>query len=145
MKKVIHGFTSDEISDLYHYLCIYESRLSQANNLNEFKTIFPKYQKLIDLMSTFTCNKCNREELKIVGIAPLDNLVSMTWCKSSKLQSFLHHLRNSIAHAQIEQENGFVSIIDYGFENNEKVFSARGKIKSTTLFRIIRTITNNNL
>ena len=67
----------------------------------------------------------------------------MTKCRSSKVLSLLHHLRNSIAHGQIEQDGGYVHLIDQGKENNVKVFSARGKIKASTMFEMINIVNEN--
>ena len=147
MESLIHGFSPKEVVDLYRYLCIYESELGKVAKLEVFKQQYPKLKRLDNLMSSFVCNECNIEALSNIGIVPMDNLLSMTYSKSSKLLSLLYHLRNSIAHGQIEQENGFVFIIDYKKDykkgNGIKRFSARGKINSTTLFEIIGIINEN--
>ncbi|MBR5973148.1 MAG: hypothetical protein IK017_10920 [Paludibacteraceae bacterium] len=143
MEEKIHGFSQMEIVDLYHYLCIYVSKLEHIENQTIFEEEYPKTKELKKTMSSFVCNNCTKESLKVIGLAPMDDLVSMTKCRSSKTLSFLHHLRNSIAHGQLEQEGGYVFLIDYGFEDSTKVFSARGKIKSSTLFEIVHIINNN--
>ena len=143
MVEIIHGFSPNEVVDLYRYLCIYESEMQHIGNQENLVKKYPKLQELEEKRSHFVCNYCNRESLKVIALAPKDNLVSMTKCRSSKTLSFLHHLRNSIAHGQLEMEDGFVHLIDYEYENNVKVFSARGKIESSTLFEIIKTIINN--
>ena len=125
------------------FLCVYVKNLEYIGSQENFEKLCPELKKVEILMSDFVCNYCSRESLKIIGIVPVENLVSMTKCRSSKPLSFLHHLRNSIAHGQIEQENGYVHLIDYGLENGNKVFSSREKIKSSTLFGIINIINEN--
>ena len=104
---------------------------------------YPKLKNLDEKIGGFVSNYCTRESLKTIAIKPMENLVSMTQCRSSKVLSLLHHLRNSIVHGQIEQEVGYVHLIDYGKENNVEVFSVRGKIKSSILFEIINIINEN--
>lgn len=144
MQKQIHGFIPDEVVDLYHFLCIYESNIKDIPNQKVLIEMFPNLKDSKELMSNIVCNKCNRKSLKIIGIVPMDNLLSMTYPKSSKLLSLLHHLRNSIAHGQLEKDGEFVSLMDFGFETRngikEQTFSARGKIKFTTLFELIHLI-----
>jgi len=143
MVEDIHGFCPNEVVDLYRFFCVYVKNLEHIGSQENFEKLCPELKKVEILMSDFVCNYCSRESLKIIGIVPVENLVSMTKCRSSKPLSFLHHLRNSIAHGQIEQENGYVHLIDYGLENGNKVFSSRGKIKSSTLFGIINIINEN--
>ena len=142
MEDKIRGFSPDEVVELYHYLCVYESELKRVENLEIFKTKYPRLNTPLEtLMGTLICNECNIETLSYVGIVPMDNLVSMTYTKGSKLLSLLYHLRNSIAHGQIEQDSDYVFIIDYKIDyksgKSVKRFSARGKVKSSTLFKII--------
>lgn len=143
MEKDVHGFSPNDVVELYRYLCIYENKLEEIPTQED---LIKKHTKLIDLekvMSAFVSNYCTKESLKVIALAPVENLVSMTKCRSSKVLSFLHHLRNSIAHGLIEQEDGFVYFIDYGKNKKGKDFSARGKIKSSTLFEIISIINAN--
>lgn len=147
MESKIHGFSPNEVADLYNYLCVYESELKRVENLEVFNIKFPWSKKLEAPMDTLICNECNIETLSFVGLVPMDNLVSMTYTKGSKLLSLLYHLRNSIAHGQIEQESGFVFIIDYKIDyksgKDVRRFSARGKVKTSTLFKIIDIINTN--
>ena len=143
MVEKTHGFSSNEVVDLYHYLCIYENEIQYIGNQEKLVKTYPKLQELEKTMSHFVCNYCSRESLKVIALAPMNNLVSMTKCRSSKPLSFLHHLRNSIAHGQIEMEDNYVHLIDYGYEKNVKVFSARGKIESSILLEIIKTVIDN--
>lgn len=143
MKKNIRGFSPNEIVELYRYLCIFGNDLENIGSQKELVKKYPKLKDLEKKITGFVSNYYTRESLKTIAITPMENLVSMTKCRSSKVLSFLHHLRNSIAHGQIEQEGGSVHLIDYGKENKAKVFSARGIIKSTTLFEIINDINEN--
>lgn len=143
MEKNIRGFNPSEVVELYHYLCIYGSELEHIGSQEKLIMKYPKLEDLEKKIKGFVSNYCTRESLKIIAITPMENLVSMTKCRSSKVLSLLHHLRNSIAHGQIEQEGGYVHLIDYGKENKAKVFSARGKILSSTLFEIINIINKN--
>lgn len=82
--------------------------------------------------------------MKVIGLVPMDNLISMTKSRSSKSLSFLNHFRNSIAHGQIEKDGNFIHLLDYGYDKNKKkIFSARGKIKSSLLFKIVKLINKN--
>ena len=143
MEMNIHGFSQSEVAELYRYLCIYECELRIIGNQEKLVLKYPKLKDLDEVISGFASNYCTRESLKTIAITPMENLVSMTKCRSSKVLSLLHHLRNSIAHGQIEQEGGYVHLIDYGKENDVKVFSARGKIKASTLFEIINIVNEN--
>lgn len=147
MQKVIHGFIPNEVVDLYHFLCIYESKIKDIPNQKVLEEKFPKLKKSRKLMSNIICNKCNQKSLNFIGIVPMENLVSMTYSKSSKFLSLLHHLRNSIAHGQLEKEGEFISLIDYEYETRngikEKTFSSRGKIESTILLKFIHQIIKN--
>lgn len=143
MEEKTHGFATNEVVDLYRYLCVYETELDHIGNQGNLEKAYPELKKIKEFMSNFVCKTCTIDSLKVKGYVPEDNHVSMTKCKSSKTLSFLHHLRNAIAHGQIKQENGFVHLIDYGKKNNTKVLSARGKIKSSTLFKITNIINEN--
>lgn len=149
MEEHLKGFYTHEVVDLYHYLCIYENELKYIKNQECLWKQHPKLKKLEELISNFECNYCTKESLQNCALAPINNLVSMTKCKTSKVLSFLHHLRNSIAHGQIEQEEDYVHLIDYDYEKDSKLgkmhknYSARGKIKSSVLFEIMCIINKN--
>ena len=143
MEKTIHGFKPKEVMELYHYLCIYECVFARMNKQSELEQKYPQMTEAKSKLEAFTCNECNRESLQVVGLAPMDNLVSMTNTKGAKFFSFLYHLRNSIAHGQIEKEGDFVYLTDFTFTNGVKVFSARGKIEFSILFKIISFINQN--
>ncbi len=145
MKNNIHGFNPSEVIDLYHYLCIYENNIAKIYSQKNLINMYPKLKDIDQLMAGIVCNFCNIESLEIIGLAPMDNLISMTKSRNSKQLSFLHHLRNSIAHGQIEKDGNFIHLLDYGYDKNKKkIFSARGKIKSSLLFKIVK-LTNKNI
>ena len=148
MEERINGFDKSEIMDLYHYLCIYEKfKLGDVNSLNMLWNKYPELKGLEQIITPIICNYCTRESLKVIGVVPMNNLMSMTKCRSSKLLSLMHHLRNSIAHGQIELEDDYIHLIDFGYETEKgskikkEVISARGKIKSSILFEMIQLIT----
>lgn len=143
MTNTINGFSPNEVVELYHYLCVYVSKLEHLGSQDQFEKHYPKLKGIKKVMSSFVCNYCTIESLKTVGIVPMENLVSMTKCRTSKTLSFLHHLRNSIAHSQLKKEGEFVEIIDYKLEKGNKVFSASGKVHTITLFEILSFVNNN--
>lgn len=143
MEKEIHGFSQNEVTELYRYLCIYECELANIGNQEKLFLKYPKLKQVEENIKGFVCKYCTKESLKTIAITPMENLISMTRCRSSKVLSLLHHLRNSIAHGKIMQEDRYVHLIDYGKENNANVFSARGKIKSSKLFEIVSIINEN--
>ena len=138
MEKIIHGFDANEVVELYNYLCIYESELKLIVSKEAFVNRFYNHKELEQLIAGIVLNYCTKEFLKVIGLVPVENLVSMTKCRNTKTLSFLHHLRNSIAHGQIEKDGDYIHLIDYVYENNEKVYSARGKIKSNVIFEIVQ-------
>ena len=85
--------------------------------------MYPKLKDIDQLMAGIVCNFCNIESLEIIGLAPMDNLISMTKSRNSKQLSFLHHLRNSIAHGQIEKDGNFIHLLDYGYDKKKKRYS----------------------
>lgn len=145
MDNNINGFGPKEVVELYHYLCIYVNKLEHIRSQNVLLKQYSELKGIDTLMSSFVCNNCTRESLKTIGLVSMNNLVSMTKCRTSKQLSFLHHLRNSIAHGQLTKKGKYVELIDYGFENGAKVFSARGKVSVVTLFDIIHIINKNIL
>ncbi len=143
MEKTIHGLKPKEVMELYHYLCIYECEFARMKNQTELERKYPQLTEVKSKLEAFTCNECNRESLQVVGLVPMDNLVSMTNTKGSKFFSFLYHLRNSIAHGQIEKDGDYIYLTDFTFIDEVKVFSARGKIEASILFEIIQSINDN--
>ena len=142
----IKGFCPKEIFDLYRYLCIYECDLGCIEKQEDLWKQHPDLKELEDLMLTLNCNYCTQEYLKNCFFAPVNDWLSMTKCRNSKILSLLRHLRNSIAHGQIEQEEGYVHLFDYAYEKDHisekrnKIFSAMGRIKSSILFELIHII-----
>lgn len=149
MEEHIKGFCPKEIVDLYRYLCIYECNLVYVKKQEDLWEQHPNLKELQTLILTLNCNYCTQEYLKNSFFVPANDWVSMTRCKNSKILSLLHHLRNSIAHGQIEQEEGYVNLFDYTYEKNHvsrekhKIFSAMGRIKLSVLFKIIHIINKN--
>ena len=110
MADTIKGFSPEEVLEIYRFLCIYEEKLEKVDSRKKLEETYPELTELNRLMSGFTCNYCTVKSLGTIGLVPMDNHVSMTNCRSSKLLSFLHHLRNSIAHGLLEKEGNNVYI-----------------------------------
>lgn len=148
-ENILKGFCPQEIVDLYRYLCIYEKELKYIQNQECLWEQHPDLKELEDLILALNCNYSTQKYLKNCFFVPVNDWVSMTKCRSSKIQSFLHHLRNSIAHGQIEQEEGYVHLFDYAYEEDRvsgekiKIFSMMGRIKSSVLFELIHIVNKN--
>lgn len=147
-ERRLKGFSKQEIFDLYKYLCIYENKIKILKNSAEIYTRYPQLKELENLLKLFTINYANNEGMQFLGeFVPKDS-VYCTNAKSSKTYNFLYHLRNSIAHGQIEKDNNYIFLIDYNLtkEKNsyeiKKRFSGRGNIESSVAFNIIELINN---
>jgi len=148
MKKQLKGFSEQEVFDLYKYLCIYENKIKILKTSTEIYKQYPQLKKIEETLNLFTINYSNDEAMQILGIFVPKGFVYCTNTKSSKVYNFLYHLRNSIAHGQIEEDNGQVFLIDYKFakdkisKNYKKIFSGRGNLESSIVFKIIEIINN---
>ena len=148
MKKQLKGFSEQEVYDLYKYLCIYENKIKILKTSTEIYKQYPQLNIIEETLNLFTINYSNDEAMQILGIFVPKGFVYCTNTKSSKLYNLLYHLRNSIAHGQIEKENEQVLLIDYKFAKDRsskrlrKVFSGRGNLDSSIVFKIIEIINN---
>ena len=148
MKKQLKGFCEQEVFDLYKYLCVYENKINNLKSSTEIYNQYPQLKGLEDIMNLFTINYANDEAMQVLGIFIPQGFVYCTNTKSSKVYNLLYHLRNSIAHGQIEKENEQVLLIDYKFAKDRsskrlrKVFSGRGNLDSSIVFKIIEIINN---
>lgn len=148
MKKQLKGFSEQEVYDLYKYLCIYENKIKILKTSTEIYKQYPQLNIIEKTLNLFTINYSNDEAMQILGIFVPKGFVYCTNTKSSKLYNLLYHLRNSIAHGQIEKENEQVLLIDYKFAKDRsskrlrKVFSGRGNLDSSIVFKIIEIINN---
>lgn len=148
MKKQLKGFCEQEVFDLYKYLCVYENRISKLKSSKEIYNQYPQLKGLEDIINLFTINYANDEAMQFLGIFVPKGFVYCTNTKSSKIYNFLYHLRNSIAHGQIEKDNEQIFLIDYKFAKDKrskkpkKIFSGRGNLDSSIVFKIIEKINN---
>lgn len=145
MSKSLKGFTEAEVFDLYKYLCIYENKIRILKNLTEVYRKYPKLKDLECIMNQFVLNYATDDMMHAVGLFVPKGVVYCTNTKSSKAFNFLYHLRNSIAHGQIEKDNQYVLLIDYKLEKSkggkrEKVYSGRGNLNSSVVFQIVKII-----
>lgn len=148
MKKQLKGFSEQEVYDLYKYLCIYENKIKILKTSTEIYKQYPQLNIIEETLNLFTINYSNDEAMQVLGIFVPKGFVYCTNTKSSKVYNLLYHLRNSIAHGQIEKDNNQVLLIDYKFAKDRsskrlrKVFSGRGNLDSSIVFKIIEIINN---
>lgn len=148
MKIQLKGFSEQEVFDLYKYLCVYENKINILKNSTEIYNQYPQLKKIEEIMNQFTMNYSNDEAMQVFGSFVPKGFVYCTNTKSSKVYNFLYHLRNSIAHGQIEKDIDNVLLIDYKFakdrgsKKSKKIFSGRGNLDSSIVFKIIGIINN---
>ena len=142
----LKGFNEQEVFNLYKYLCIYENKIKILKNSTELYCHYPQLNNLGDVINLFRVYYANDEAMHGLGAFVPKGYVYCTNTKTSKTYNFLYHLRNSIAHGQIEKDNEQVFLIDYKLiydksnKNVKKVFSGRGNLESSMFFRIIEII-----
>ena len=148
LMKKLKGFCEQEVFDLYKYLCVYENKINILKSSTEIYNQYPQLKELEDIMNLFKMNYSNDEAMQVLGIIVPKGFVYCTNTKSSKVYNFLYHLRNSIAHGQIEKDNDQVLLIDYKFAKDrnskklKKIFSGRGNLDNSIVFKIIEIINN---
>ena len=149
MKELLNGFSQQEVFDIYKFLYIYENKIKSLKNEADIYNHYPQLKGIEDYLDKFKIHYANDEAMQVLGIHIPKGFVYCTRTKSSKMYNLLYHLRNSIAHGQIEKENDCVNLIDYYFVKTkknrkpEKRFSGRGKLDSSIIFDIIKLINNN--
>lgn len=146
MNKKLKGFDEQEVFKLYNFLCVFESKISILKNTTELYKHYPQLKCLGEYVKQFKINYANDEAMQVLGVFVPKGFLYCTNTKSSKTYNFLYHLRNSIAHAQIEKDKGQVHLIDYKLvkDNNSgvitKKFSGKGNLDSAVIFEIIEII-----
>ena len=144
----LKGFEKLEVFKLYNFLCIYETKISILKNSTEIYNHYPQLKCLEKYVNQFNINYANNEAMQVLGVFVPKGFLYCTNTKYSKIYNFLYHLRNSIAHAQIEKEKGQVYLIDYTLTKDSesglktKKFSGRGNLDCTEVFEIIEIINN---
>lgn len=123
----ICGFNPTEIFKLYAFVDAYEwSDIKQLKNENELLRIHPELNGLKECMKGITFKKSDSESLERLDISALHN--EMQGIKhGSQLLSFLYHLRNAIAHACVNKQDGMIQVTTF-CKNRPTDFSSRGRI-----------------
>ena len=146
MNEKLKGFDEREVFKLYNFLCVYENKISILKNTTVLYNQYPQLKSLETYVSQFTMNYANDEAMQALGVYVPKGFLYCTNTKPSKLYNFLYHLRNSIAHGQIEKDYDQVFLIDYKFVKDKnsgdimKIFSGRGNLEGTVVFDIIEKI-----
>ena len=138
-EELLNGFSSSDVFRLYKFLCIYESKLVK---LKKSESLFAAFPQLEDAMKgfikRFTYNQVQKDDMQA---EELEIPVGVFYCTKSKSQpvGLLYHIRNSIAHGQIERNEQIINLVDYDFDENTKsrFFSGRGVFDSGLFFEII--------
>lgn len=144
----LQGFNEQEVFNLYKYLCVYENRIKILKNSTEIYSHYPQLRRLDSIMNLFTMNYANDKAMQDLGVFIPKGHVYCTNTKTSKMYNFLYHLRNSIAHGQIEKEGEQVFLIDYKLMYDKKnkiikkVFSGKGNLESSTFFKVVELVNN---
>lgn len=110
-KAVYNGLSKDEIIIFYKFLCQYES-IKSINRDKLLNTHYPncsyQFKKLIPRQSLIIKSAAELQTVKLT----INNAFYFT-NNSTKLLSFLRHLRNAIAHGNITKKNKQYIIKDY--------------------------------
>ena len=141
MEEKILGFEKQEIVVLYHYLCVYEKKLKSLDSNKKLFKEYPAIERIESLLDALNCKEYNSDSREITDKGFGSYYVAMTWSRSSKLTSFLHHLRNAIGHGRIEQQEDYIELKDYDTPKMKNI-TAQGRIKPSVLFEIINFINN---
>lgn len=138
-KNKINGFNENQIFQLYAYLVAYEE--SGIEKYESTKALLNEHPELAIIGQTakpVICHKSSNQDMKEIDFKVLTNEIYLTKNKGNLLLSFLAHLRNSIAHGNIEDHEGRVWVTDYANPQYNPVdFTARGCID----FDVINSIT----
>ena len=144
----LKGFNEQEIVNLYKYLCIYENKIKILQNSTDIYSTYPQLKSLDGILKLFTMNYANDKAMQVLGVIVPKGVLYCTNTKNSKIYNFLYHLRNSIAHGQIEKNNEYVFLMDYKYKydksnkNVKKIFSGRGTLESSKVFKMVELINN---
>lgn len=122
------GFEAPELFRLYAFLDAYEwSDIKELETEKEWFRVHPELIGLKECMKKIKFHKSNAQEMENLDISMLHNEIHCTQ-GSSKLISFLRHLRNAIAHAGVVKKEEMVQITTFS-RKRPIDFSARGRIE----------------
>lgn len=128
MEQVINGFDKEGIFKLYAFLNAYEKAgIGKFKSTKKMLTEHPELGEISDLFKLVNSHKKGNEFMKSVDPKQLRNEVFMTKNKGNLQLSLLAHLRNAIAHANVEENNQKVLITDYS-QRHSASFSAIGSV-----------------
>ncbi len=133
------GFEPEEIIILYKYICWYKS----ISKISTDKKLYKQYPWTKSFWIDTSIKKYNfkiekSSKMPKKAIEQRSNTMVYTKSVGTKLLSFLRHLRNSIAHGNIEARgkgNNVVTICDY-YSNGSKC-SCMGNLHKTLLIDLL--------
>lgn len=137
--KEINGFTEIEVVNLYRFIYLYEK--GGIDNYNTLKEVYNNHPALEDTLPS-CLNKLKLhisclDKIQNVDLDTYNNEIIFTKNKNrNKVQSFLAHLRNSIAHGLIYKKGKLVYIIDYSIIKPTS-FSTRGTMDYDIFIELI--------
>ena len=144
IQKEIHGFTEEEIFNLYKFLCIYESVLSKmpdgAALIKKYTTLKGVKSKIKRVLKPICLSKTKITNINDTDIIPDTFYYSAKKGKKQEITVLLH-LRDAIAHGLIEKCGNYISIRDFDVNTNE--YTAKGYIECKKVFDIINIINKN--
>lgn len=141
-KEYFRGFEPDEIIILYKYICWYES-ISKIKSDGKLYSLYPwtNYYWIVFSSKKFNFKTEKSGNMPKGAVKQKNNTLVYTKCVNTKLLSFLRHLRNSIAHGNIEARgkgNNVVTINDY-YSNGSKC-TCMGNIHKTIFIEFLKKI-----
>lgn len=138
--SIVHGFEVHEAFRLLSFLFCYETKLKKVKSTDAFETFFKNSRELRDLVKSLNCYITSKDVIWGIGAMDQTDTVYMTSGNRCLVMAFLCHLRNSIAHGQIEKVGDVIQISDYNYNKKAMVYSAKGSVKSEILWEIITTV-----
>ena len=103
----INGFDTEEIVNLYKFLCAY-AKIEKFKNDESFKKNYPTFaQALFSMLDQLPLKPEN-----CISIIEGDSKIKYTSAHRTKNMAFLYHFRNAIAHGMI-RKNVMVEIKDF--------------------------------
>ena len=135
MKK-INGWNDKEIFLLYEFLVSYEKgRLSSYQKDDELFKEHPEIKKVDTLFCSISYSTKDKSS-KLKDLFPSSGKNEIYFLShGTPLLSFLYHLRNSIAHGEIEKKGEEAFVVDW-CKNRPTNFSAKGLISFETIKKI---------
>ncbi len=134
----INGFEDEEILSLYRFLKSYENKCLKRSSETDALQKYPSLKKIKDVLNSFKYKEKTKAELESIDINSLDNEFYFTE-HISDLMGILYHIRNSIAHANMEKDGKRVIISDYD-NKKTKQYTTKGVIDFYYLEKIISII-----